>query len=63
MHLKRAFDSNVGQERGVTNFGKRKFEKKKKIINSLIFLLEYRLDLNSVLRERKSPLNDVRVVE
>lgn len=61
MHLKRAFDSNVGQERGVINFGKRIFEKK--IINSLIFLLEYRLDLNSVLRERKSPLNDVRVVE
>lgn len=62
MHLKRAFDSNVGQERGVTNFGKRKFEKKKKI-NSLIFLLEYRLDLNSVLRKKDSPLNDVRVVE
>lgn len=61
MHLKRAFDSNVGQERGVTNFGKRIFEKK--IINSLIFLLEYRLDLNSVLRKKDSPLNDVRVVE
>lgn len=58
MHLKHAFDSNLGQERGITNFGKRKFEKK---INGLIFLSEYLLNLNS--ESRKKTITAVRVVE